>query len=63
MDRCPQYKQGHRAGVKFAVDWLHRRVEEMNDPHAKQILNSAAWNLGNDGKAVVFGKPQGRDDQ
>jgi hypothetical protein len=34
------------AGVRRAVTWLHERAAEMNDPHAQQVLNSAATNLG-----------------
>ena len=33
-------------GIKLAVTWLHDRAREMNDPHAKAILNTAAFNLG-----------------
>lgn len=34
------------AGVRWAIKWLNRRAEEMNDGHAVQILHSAATNLG-----------------
>jgi hypothetical protein len=39
-------KLGRRDGIRFAITWLHKRAEEMNDPHAKLVLNSAATNLG-----------------
>jgi len=28
------------------VAWLHKRADEMNDLHARDILNSAAFSLG-----------------
>lgn len=33
-------------GIRFAIAWLHERAREMNDPKAKQVLNSAAFSLG-----------------
>lgn len=33
-------------GIRYAITWLHKRANEMNDPKAKQILDSAAFNLG-----------------
>ena len=33
-------------GIRLAVTWLHKRANEMNDPKAKQILDSAAFSLG-----------------
>lgn len=39
-------KLGHRDGIRSAITWLHERAKEMNDPHARQVLNSAATNLG-----------------
>jgi hypothetical protein len=39
-------KLGKRDGIRFAIAWLHKRAEEMNDHHAKLVLNSAAFSLG-----------------
>lgn len=39
-----------RKGLRFAVSWLHDRANEMNDPWAKAVLNTAAFNLGVVGK-------------
>lgn len=50
MDRSQQFIEGYRHAVGWCVEWLHQRAKEMNDEHAKGILNSAAWNLGNDAK-------------
>jgi hypothetical protein len=46
MDRSEQFTQGYRSAAKDAVQWLHERAASMNDPHAVQVLNSAATNLG-----------------
>lgn len=40
---------GRRDGIRFAVKWLAARAIEMNDPHAKTVLDSAATNLGWEG--------------
>lgn len=50
MSRSPEYTQGRRAGVKWAITWLHARAAEMNDPPARAILNSAAFNMGHDAR-------------
>lgn len=41
---------GFRDGLRFAVTWLHERAREMNDPWAKEVLNTAAFHLGVEGK-------------
>jgi hypothetical protein len=46
--RCPQYLQGRREAIKWAITWLHARAEQMNDPHAKAILNVAGTEMGFD---------------
>ena len=33
------------AATRKAVTWLHKRANEMNDGHAKLVLNSAAFNM------------------
>jgi hypothetical protein len=48
--QVPEYERGVRAGTKFAVAWLHARANEMNDPWAKAVLNTAAFGLGLRGK-------------
>ena len=50
MARSPQYEQGRRSGVKWAVTFLHRRAKQMNDPRARAILDLAADLIGNHGK-------------
>lgn len=46
MGRSADYKSGIKEGVRFAITWLHARAYSMNDPKARQILNSAAFSLG-----------------
>lgn len=48
MTQKPDYDRGWQDGLRWAVTWLHNRSDEMNDPHAKQVLNAAAFNLGSD---------------
>ena len=36
----------YNRGVRTCIAWLHARALEMNDPHARAILNVAAYNLG-----------------
>jgi len=48
------YKLGTTHGVRWAITWLHERARQMNDPHAKAILNSAGFNMGVDAKDVRF---------
>lgn len=53
MSRIPEYTRGQRDGIRWAITWLHSRAREMNDPHAKGVLNSAAFNMGVAAKAVI----------
>src|SRR5580765_7311518 len=39
-------KMGRHDGIRLAITWLHGRAKEMNDPHARGVLNSAAFSLG-----------------
>lgn len=48
--RHPQYRDGQRNAIKWAIAWLHRRAASMNDPNAKVILDSAAFEMGVDWK-------------
>ena len=44
--KADEYRRGYHDGLREAITWLHARAEEMNDPHAKAILNTAAFHLG-----------------
>lgn len=45
-----KFGQGRRNGIKWAVQWLHDEAKRMNDPHAEQVLNAAAFHMGNAAK-------------
>lgn len=44
----PAYDRAYHDGVRACITWLHARAQQMNDPHAKAVLNSAAFSLGVD---------------
>jgi hypothetical protein len=46
--RSQQYIDGRRNGVKACIEWLHQHADSMNDPHARAVLNTAAFALGVD---------------
>lgn len=46
--KANEYRRGYHDGLREAITWLHARAREMNDPHAKGILNTAAFHLGTD---------------
>ena len=43
---CEARFLGKRDAMRGLVTWLGKRAASMNDPHAKAILNSAAFDLG-----------------
>ena len=45
-DRSPDFQAGHRLALRRAVAWLHDEAANMNDPKARDILNTAAFGLG-----------------
>jgi len=51
-NRSPQYEDGRRNGIKACVEWLHAEAKMMNDPHARAVLNDAAFHMG-----VLFKSP------
>jgi hypothetical protein len=44
--RSQDYRDGYARALKDCVNWLHVRAQGMNDHHATQLLNSAAFALG-----------------
>lgn len=49
-----QRKFGFQDGIRVAIAWLHKRADEMNDPRARQVLNSAAFSLGADKRRAAL---------
>ncbi len=61
--RSPEYLNGRREGVKWAIAWLHQRASQMNDENAKAVLNTAAFNMGNSAKQQNIDTPQTQSEQ
>lgn len=52
-----------RRGVRAAITWLHAEALKMNDPHARAVLNNAAFHLGVDKPTFLSdGAPMRQDD-
>jgi len=51
--------RARREALREAQSWLLARAREMNDPHARQVLNSAAFAWGN-AKLRDFDRETGR---
>lgn len=47
MSAITPEKQFYR-GVRSCIAWLHAHADTMNDPHARRVLNGAAFSLGVD---------------
>ena len=48
---------GQRAGIRWAIAWLHKHAGEMNDPRAKRLLNTAAFQMSIDAKNLQIVEP------
>ena len=46
MTQIDDYPRGRKDGIQWAITWLHKRAKEMNDPKATAILNTAAFQMG-----------------
>lgn len=44
--RSVEFSMGYRSAWRDATAFLHRKAVEMTDPHATQVLNAAAFDLG-----------------
>lgn len=60
-DRDDKFRNGRRNGIRWAVQYLHDRAESMNDPIARMILNSAAFNMGVDAKKPLIAARKARE--
>ena len=45
--RSKSYEQGYRSAWNDAITFLHTMAKQMNDPHAKLVLDLAAFRIGN----------------
>lgn len=58
--RSQQFYDGQRNGIKWAITFLHKEAQRMNDPHAVVVLNNAAFHMGQaakHGSITVIGEP------
>ena len=46
MTQIPEYIRGWRDARRQAITFLHRRAGEMNDGHARAVINLMADELG-----------------
>jgi hypothetical protein len=46
MFRTEAERSAYYKGIRAAVAWLHAEALTMNDPHARSVLNSAGFHLG-----------------
>lgn len=53
--------RSRRKALREACTWLLARAREMNDPQARDILNSAAFSFGQE-KLLGFNRETGRTD-
>lgn len=44
--KIKEYERGHNDATNDIIAWLHSEALTMTDPHARRILNSAAYALG-----------------
>lgn len=56
-------RHGQRAGIRWCITWLHKRADEMNDPKARDVLNSAAFNLSNAARGLQIVEAPSEEDR
>ena len=44
--KITEYQRGYQDAARQLITWLHEEAAQMNDPHAKGLLNGAAFMLG-----------------
>ena len=44
--KITEYARGHQDSTREIIAWLHAEALRMNDPHARSILNGAAFSIG-----------------
>jgi hypothetical protein len=45
-------------GVRAAITWLHVEAQRMSDPHARSVLNNAAFHLGVNKPVALVGSSE-----
>jgi hypothetical protein len=44
--KISEYQRGYQDAAREMITWLHEEAARMNDPHARHLLNGAAFALG-----------------
>lgn len=44
--KISEYQRGYQDAAREMITWLHEEAARMNDPHARRLLNGAAFALG-----------------
>jgi hypothetical protein len=45
--KADEYRRGYHDAMRKCVSMLHESAQQMNDDHARRVLNSAALDIGN----------------
>ena len=44
--KISEYQRGYQDAARQMITWLHEEAASMNDPHARRLLDGAAFALG-----------------
>lgn len=44
--KISEYQRGYQDAAREMNTWLHEEAARMNDPHARRLLDGAAFSLG-----------------
>lgn len=44
--KVSEYQRGYQDAARQMITWLHEEAATMNDPHARRLLDGAAFTLG-----------------
>ena len=44
--KITEYQRGYQDAARQMITWLHEEAASMNDPHARRLLDGAAFALG-----------------
>ena len=44
--KISEYQRGYQDAARQMITWLHEEAATMNDPHARRLLDGAAFMLG-----------------
>ena len=44
--KISEYQRGYQDAAREMITWLHEEAASINDPHARRLLDGAAFGLG-----------------